>query len=214
MGTAQSFHTGHLVLYRLNGRGARAMEVLSEILFMLSQIIQTSLLITIALGYTLVQSKLGKLGIMIPLCSLIALIHIILVGLGKLQDDASHKFHEHEGISGWILLVLRLALYAWFLWASQSTASEAGLRLRSFLQKFRFAASLYFLAYPAIFLVVKVFAPYLRPPIMASGLMTMQMASNIWLSSLFLERGDYFKVSSLSSSFLPGGTPRSGFKEE
>merc|ERR1711997_937658 len=82
---------------------------------------------------------------------------------------------------------------------------EGGFKLCAFLQRFQFAGTLYFLSYPAIFILVQVFAPYLRHPIMHVGLLTMQTASAFWLANLFLFRGTYFEVSSLGSSLLPGG---------
>lgn len=41
---------------------------------------------------------------------------------------------------------------------------------------------------------------------MSVGLLACQFATNSWLTGLFLTRGDYFKVSTLSHSFLPGGS--------
>merc|ERR550539_1708233 len=133
---AQVLHTFHLWRYRYDGAGLKALEVLSEILFMLSQVTQTSLLILIALGYTLLQSKIGELDLMIPCCFMVGVIHIMLVGFGKIKDDASYKFHPNEGVIGWILLVVRLLLYAWFLWAVQSSAAEGGMKLQAFLGRF------------------------------------------------------------------------------
>mmetsp|Transcript_9900 Transcript_9900/g.22170 ORF Transcript_9900/g.22170 Transcript_9900/m.22170 type:complete len:452 (+) Transcript_9900:48-1403(+) len=211
---AQVFHTLHLVVYNSNGSGIRALEVLSEILFMLSQVIQTSLLILIGLGYTLIQSKIGELDLMIPMCFMIAVIHIMLVGVGKVKDDASYKYHENEGVVGWLLLVLRLLLFGWFLYAVRSTSNEGGMRIEMFMKKFGAAGTIYFLTYPAIFIVGRQFAPYLQHGIMSVSLMIMQMASNIWLSTLFLTRGEYFKVSSLSASDLPGGIKLGMMKEE
>lgn len=211
---AQVSHTSHLWRYTGDGRGLKGLEVISEILFMLSQVIQTSLLILIALGYTLLQSKIGELDLMIPMCFMVAVIHIMLVGFGKIQDDASYKYHENEGAVGWVLLVMRLLLYIWFLWAVRSTASEGGMRLQQFCRQFMVAGSLYFLAYPIIFFVTKQFAQYMQHSIMALGLMLMQMGSNIWLASLFLTKSDYFKVSTLNSSFLPGGARCGVDKEE
>jgi len=49
---------------------------------------------------------------------------------------------------------------------------------------------------------------------MQTGTLVMQLASNFWLANLFLERGDYFKVSTLNSSFLPGGARVGLDKEE
>merc|ERR1740138_808520 len=53
--------------------------------------------------------------------------------------------------------------------------------------------------------MTKCFAPYLQHFVMTIGLMVMQLGSNVWLASLFLTRGRYFRVSTLSISELPGG---------
>mmetsp|Transcript_47035 Transcript_47035/g.102357 ORF Transcript_47035/g.102357 Transcript_47035/m.102357 type:complete len:442 (+) Transcript_47035:42-1367(+) len=210
----QVFHTLHLWRYSYNGVGFQGCDVLGEMMFMISQVTQTALMILIGLGYTLLQSNVGELDLMIPLCLMVGVIHIMLVGFGKIKGDAAYKYHENEGVIGWLLLVLRLLLYAWFLWAVQSSAKEGGTRLKAFLIQFRLAGSAYFLAYPGIFILTKSFEPYLQHGIMASGLMVMQMASNAWLASLFLTRGEYFKVSALSMSELPGGCRVGMMKEE
>jgi len=211
---SQVMHTIHLWVYAYDGDGLKALEVISEILFMLAQVIQTSLLILIALGYTLLQSKIGELDLLIPMCFMVAIIHIMLVGFGKIKDDASYKFHENEGMIGWILLLMRLALYGWFLWSVQSSARVGGLKIQQFLSRFRFAGTIYFLAYPAIFLVTQIFASYHQHFVMQVGQMIMQSSFNLWLSTLFLTRGEYFKVSTLSSSELPGGCKVGVVKEE
>ncbi|CAE8660626.1 unnamed protein product, partial [Polarella glacialis] len=171
---AQVFHTLHLWAYKFDGDGIKPLEVLSEILFMLSQVTQTSLLILIGLGYTLLQSRIGELDLMIPMCFMVGVIHIMLVGFGKIKDDAAYKFHENEGPVGWILLTMRLLLYGWFLWAVQASARDGGSKVRNFLDQFRIAGSIYFLAYPTIFLAAKMFAPYLQHGVMSVGLMLMQ----------------------------------------
>ncbi|CAK0841028.1 unnamed protein product, partial [Prorocentrum cordatum] len=140
---AQVFHWLHLWKYSYDGSGIKALEVLSEIMFMLSQVLQTSLLILIALGYTLLQSRMGELDLMIPMCFMIGVIHVMLVGFGKIKDDASYKYHENEGAVGYILLAIRLGLYLWFLWAVNSSSNAGGMKLRSFLMQFRLAGTIY-----------------------------------------------------------------------
>jgi len=49
---------------------------------------------------------------------------------------------------------------------------------------------------------------------MSIGLMVMQASSSVWLATLFLTRGEYFKVSTLSASELPGGCKVGMVKEE
>merc|ERR1719171_2868688 len=131
-------------------------------------------------------------------------VHAALVSFGKLQDESASKYHENEGAIGWVLLSVRLMLFVWFLFATQASQREGGLRLQQFLHSFRLAGSVYFLAYPILFVVVQIFAAYLRHRILQIGLLAMQTASSLWLAQLFLSRGAYFKVSALSSSFLPG----------
>lgn len=208
------FRVGNLWVYNSNGVGVKALDVLSEILFTLSQVTVASLLILIALGYTLVQSKIGDLDLMIPVTFMISIMHVMLVGFGKIRDDAAYKFHENEGVVGWVLLLMRALLYAWFVWAVKSTGAEAGMKLQSFLRKFLAAGTLYFLWHPLAFMVVGVFAPYLRHKFMTATVLVCQVTCNLWLASLFLGRGEYFKVSTLNSSFLPGGVKCGMDKEE
>merc|ERR1719343_1986816 len=142
---AQIFHTSHLLMYSFDGDGIKALEVLSEILFMISQVMQASLLILIGLGYTLLQSKIGELDLMIPMSFIVGVVHIMLVGFGKIKDDAAYKYHENEGAVGWILLVMRVLLYLWFLWAVNSSSNEGGMGIKRFYFQFRLAGSIYFL---------------------------------------------------------------------
>merc|ERR1719181_923336 len=114
----------------------------------------------------------------------VLLLHILLVGLGRLQDGAS-KHHEHDGAVGWAILALRLLLYTWFLRSVQGSQQQGGFRLHPFLRQLQFVGSLYFLAYPLTFLVAQAFAPYLRHPVMQVGLLITRLASSAWLANLF-----------------------------
>lgn len=170
---------------------------------MLSQILLTSLMILLALGYTLLSSDLGELDIVIPVVMMIAIIHCLLVGFSKIRDDAAFKFHENEGAFGVIICVFRFLLFIWFGCALRGTYNAAGYKLKPFLKKFGLASSSYFLAYPVIFCFTAVWAPYYRHRVMVIGLFIMQSGCIVWLTRLFLTRGDYFQVSTLSSTFLP-----------
>lgn len=195
----------HLWRFRSDGVGIQTLDTLSQVLLMMSQVVQTTLLISIALGYTLLHVSMDELALVKPITFVVCVIHAALVAVGKLHGDSHFKYHEHEGVVGWALLVLRLGLYVWFVAAIKESQQKGGFRLQAFLQQFRTAGTIYFLAYPALFVVVQVFAPYLQHPIMQTGLLTMQTASHFWLANLFLSRGNYFKASVLGASVLPGG---------
>jgi len=104
----------HLRAYEQNGEGVMMYSVISEIASVLSQIILTSLSLFLAQGYTILPNEGVSLGATISASMCIIVVHIILVCLAKLRDDASFKFHEAEGSVGAALVFLRLALYAWF----------------------------------------------------------------------------------------------------
>jgi hypothetical protein len=199
----QVLHTLHLQSYRSNGRGIVSLDLCSEVFVMLSQVVQTALLIAIAMGYTLLPVQSCRIDVVKWIAVVSLAIHAVLVSFGKLQDESACKYHENEGAVGWVLLTVRILLFAWFWMAIQASQVQGGLRLHDFFQRFRIAGSLYFLAYPILFVIVQVFAPYLQHPILQIGLLVMQTASNVWLAELFLSRGTYFKVSALSSSLLP-----------
>jgi len=207
---AQVLHIGQLMIYSGNGRGAPILEILAEALLVGSEVVETSLLLVIAMGYTLTQCRSGVLGLCVPVCSAAAAFHVALVVLEKVEEEASHKFTGHEGVKGWTTLAMRLALFAWFLRAARSTAvSDGSLKVRAFLRQFAIAASAYFLAYPVAFFIVPIFAPYWRRTVMDFGLTAARVGANLWLASLFLDRGIYFEVSALGATLLPGGSPRS-----
>jgi hypothetical protein len=205
----------HFRSYSYDGQGLKALDVISEILNVLSQVVGTSLLILIALGYTLLHSKLGNLDVVIPVVFIIGVLHVLLVGFGKIKDDASYKFYENEGAVGWVLLILRALLLAWFVWAVKETRKEStGIKMVHFLHTFLIAGIIYFLSYPLVFVITSLFVPYMRYKVMHIGSFLMRFGSYIWMARLFLKKGEYYEVSTLKSSFLPGGVIPGLTKEE
>lgn len=211
---AQVAYTLHLWRYHANGWGVKAFEVIAFICGMLGQVLQAEILIMIALGYTLVQSRVGDLDVAIPVFMLVVVFHAVVVGIGKIRDDSAYVYHENEGVCGWLLMIMRILLYGWFVWAIQSTAAEGGVRLAGFCKQFRALGTLYFLAYPTTFLITKQFSDHWQYCAMSLGMMIFQIGSNLWFGFLFLGQSSYFKVSSLSDSLLPGGTKVGFIKDE
>eukprot|EP00929_Paragymnodinium_shiwhaense_P102175 TRINITY_DN6535_c0_g1_i1.p1 TRINITY_DN6535_c0_g1~~TRINITY_DN6535_c0_g1_i1.p1 ORF type:complete len:477 (+),score=85.44 TRINITY_DN6535_c0_g1_i1:122-1552(+) len=193
----------HLIKYRSDGVGLHSLDLLAEVLFMLSQAVHGTLLLAIAKGYTLLPMKEGD-STLAMIASLAA--HAALVCFGKLQESTSpYRHHDNDGLAGWGIVFIRLVLFAWFCYSLQLTRARGSFMLKDFLNRFQLAGSLYFLAYPLVFIVAQLFAPYLRAPIMVISLLLVQASADYWLAELFTQRGAYFKVSTLSASLLPGG---------
>ena len=86
--------------------------------------------------------------------------------------------------------------------------------MEHFLQKFVIAGSVYFLSYPLVFVITALFVPYMRYKVMMLGSFFMRFGSYLWMARLFMTRGEYYEVSTLKSSFLPGGVIPGLTKEE
>merc|ERR1712194_546195 len=100
---AQSLHSLHLWRYKSNGVGIVALDLVSEVLSMLSQVFQTTLLIAIAMGYTLLPSRNGCVVVVKWIALLSLVVHAALVGFGKMHDETVCKYHENDGAVGWVL---------------------------------------------------------------------------------------------------------------
>jgi len=201
--TAEVSHLCHLQFYEREGLGESALEDAANMLLMLSQVASCTLLIAIAKGYTLLKDT--SIDSVKRIAAFVAIPHAILVGHNSLQGDHVDKHHENGGAAGLALVLVRLGLFAWFVMSTRAMQQQSqSMRLQDFLQRFQIAASAYFLSYPALFFIVQVFAPYLQHPILHLGTATMQTCVAFWLAELFLSRGAYFQISTLSSSLLPG----------
>lgn len=202
---SQALHLLHLVVYKENGIGLHSADVLAEVLGMLSQALISVLLLAIAQGHSLRIPGKKEENSVVSLAAAVAAFHILLVLCGKLQGETHYKFHDQEGVVGWLLLLARLSIFGRFLAKIQTLHDASGYKLQHFLHRFKLAGSAYFLAFPTIFLTVKLLAPYFQHPVLQLGLLMMQTGASLWLAELFLSKGEYFEVSELSYSLLPGG---------
>jgi len=206
---SQVLHSIYIDWYHKDGFSWHKLETFSEVFEMISQVILSILIIYIALGYTLLQSKIDSgLEEVTPLSFMIGMFHVMFVGFAKIQEDGAYRTNKHNSVSGWFLVSFRVMLYLWFLWAVTSTKEcTKDPKLKAFLDKFQRNGTIYFIAYPTIFLIGEFLVdPHIEQPFMTGGWMIMHMVSNIWLSSLFLfERGEYWQVSTLNANYLPGG---------
>merc|ERR1712176_1640579 len=126
------------IVYEREGMSESALETSADILFMLTQVVSSALLIMIARGYTLFSLEDRELRYIKSVVAAVAVLHTLLVGHGKWQGDHADKHHENEGAIGWALVAVRLLLYVWFLSCLTGLRARSGaLRLEGFLNNFR-----------------------------------------------------------------------------
>lgn len=211
---SQTIHAIHLWCYWHDGMGRLYLEVISEILFALSQVLLSSLILLISAGYTLLQSDIGSLDVMFPVCFAQAALHVGLVSASKRMLDEPDMFHEFEGRIGWMLLVLKLLLYSLFLWNINSTLKTRGGHLQRFCREFRGIGSMFLLAYPVAFFFANLCSPLWSCSVMRTTMMCLQFGSMVQLGYMLLSSGTYHKASTLGDSMLPGGTKVGYIKAE
>jgi hypothetical protein len=86
---------------------------------MLAEIVMATLFLMFSNGWTLTFDKIdwnNNLEIYIPLGAIIVAVHLILAALTSIDMDAHHKYHDFSGVQGIVLLVLRLCLFAYFMY--------------------------------------------------------------------------------------------------
>lgn len=227
----------HLRRYALDGKGLRwrhtlfALDYVSGLSQSIAELVLSLMLIALAFGWTLglesqepLDGLLGRLlagfhrpahllrGFRSPSALLLAAIggvQLVLHALGRRYEEDFNNFHDFEHWPGMLLVAIRLALCAVFVWAlRRSMRVETQREVLAFLRKLSLFGSLWFVCLPALVLMALVLPPYRRHQLVAGGSVLVQAAALALLSMLFAEGSHYYKMSSLAhvgSVFNHGG---------
>lgn len=87
---------------------------------MISEICMACLFLMLSYGWTLSFQDIdwdSNLEIFIPVGSLTVAVHLILAAMTYIDEDAYHKYHDFSGIQGIILMVLRVALFCFYIYS-------------------------------------------------------------------------------------------------
>lgn len=115
--TALLFETIHLWQYSYDGEGFTVLEILAKISGATSEVTMSMLLVLMAQGWTVTYQDLDvddNLEIFIPTFALIVMVHVLVSALTFIDVDATHKYHDFSGIQGWVLLLVKVGLFAYF----------------------------------------------------------------------------------------------------
>ena len=217
----------HLRKYAYDGKGLRwrhtvfAFDFLSGLSQSISELVLSVLLIALAFGWTLglesqepMDGLVGKLlaglhrpgsllrGFKSPSALLllgIGALQVVLLAWGRSREEDFNNFHDFEHLPGLVLLGIRLALCALFLWAlRRSRAVERQKEVLAFLEKLTWFGAVWFLCLPALVLLALGLPPYRRHQLVAGGSICVQALALALLSTLFSEGSTYYKNSSLA----------------
>jgi hypothetical protein len=198
------FQSIHLITYSYNGYGVVVLDFFAQTFEAFSQLLVTIVMIMISAGWTLRYREFPDADTYVPIILGTVVLHLVLIGVGKVSDDAHYKSTDFEGTVGWLIIAARLLLWLWFLWNIRSLQATVKGKMNDFVVSFSLFSSLYFLALPGAVLLSFLYPPYQRNTVLAVTMIFIQMVSFWLLNELFSDKSTYFKVSTASEGVLPG----------
>lgn len=194
-----------LTMYAEDGSGIFALEFISQMFCLLSQLIVVFLLILIADGWTINYENFPSIDVYFPVLGILSVIHVAVLAIGKVTDDSHYKFSEYESVSGAVIILLRLGMFVWFMINVRRLFKTAVNTKGDFLYKFTIVSSGYLLSLPILVIGSLSFAPHLRLKVIVTGSALAQCVAMLALTWIFTSKGQFYKVSTFSATVLPGG---------
>ncbi|CAG9315472.1 unnamed protein product [Blepharisma stoltei] len=198
------FEVAHLLVYYSNGKGWIIFDFFYHCLFIVSGLVVSFLFLIMADGWSLKYKDFPNFEELIPILLLQVLINILFVGFSKVIDDSYYKFSDFEGIPGALMLIFKICIWCWFIFTIKSQFNSLPPRKASFLMNFSVLVSFYLLGLPLLVSISWQFKNYLRNRIVKIGYNLIQILVYFLLTHLFSDKSNYYKISTLSESSLPG----------
>jgi len=76
-------------------------------------------------GWYVNYTKIDELELYLPLSLMTAIIHFIIVGIGRINDDDPKKWHDYESIPGYIIVFIKIVLFIVFFYFTNKSATES-----------------------------------------------------------------------------------------
>ncbi|OMJ68862.1 hypothetical protein SteCoe_33554 [Stentor coeruleus] len=194
----------HIWVYSYNGRGIVVLDVFFQIFECLSSIIITILLIVISTGWTLKYKNFPDPDTYVPICLLVVIINLLIVGIGRITEDSYYRNSDFEGLTGYFLVSIRVIMWFWFVFNMRRLYENANEKFFKVLNRFGIMASGYFLTLPVVLGISWSFEPYMRNVFVVVAVNCMQVLVFVFLTHLFSEKSAFYKASTMSGSVLPG----------
>ncbi|CRH02564.1 integral membrane protein GPR180, putative [Plasmodium relictum] len=198
----------HLLVYSKNGIGIHIFKIFFNLLNFLAQIVMCTMLLSLSYGLTIFESSFNIFIRIKVIFSLITFFHIVLVILDNTYImESSSKYFDNDNITGYIIVFLRIILTIIYHVNINNLFLMSKISpIRRFLKKMYIFGIFYILSFPIIFMICYIFDTYWRQRFMLFGTSFLQFVSTYFITKMFLTNSEYFKVSDLSASDLPGAT--------
>ncbi|CDW71798.1 integral membrane protein gpr180-like [Stylonychia lemnae] len=199
--------TLHLWMYSHNGRGIPIFDIFGLIGCMMSEISVSCLFMMIAHGWTLIYQDLdfdNNLEIYLPVGSIVVAVHLVLAAMTYVDLDAHHKYHDFAGVQGWVLILFKVGLFAYYIYCVCQNIEKIPKKSTRFHRVFTLLGCVYMLNVPLTIIACYFFQPYNRQFLYT---MSTNVVQAITLGSMLQQQSSnksgYKKASMESDGILP-----------
>jgi len=195
----------HLWIYSYNGKGSAFFNFSNHVLSITSQFLITCLLLLIAYGWSINFLEFEDMDVFIPLGILLGIMHIVIIGVGKIIDNEHYKYHDYENWAGVVIIVVRLLLYVFWIYLFVQTYTAAKHTEKKFFGKFGIFASIYFLAFPILVIFSTFFvSAHSKHKLVTTGTLLLQTLTLVVLTLVFTtKKTQYYQISLKGKTLLP-----------
>ena len=95
----------------------------------ISSLMVTCLFILIAYGWTLKSKAKPDPEFVVPIVLFVCFVHIFIVGIGRNSDDTHYKYSKYDGTPGFLMVLIKLGLWGWFVWALKRLYEKSKINL-------------------------------------------------------------------------------------
>jgi hypothetical protein len=152
----------HLYVYSIDGYGIWILDLLNNVLGVGSQFFVVCIFLLIGCGWTLTYHEIFEKDHYLFVGGFALALNGLIAIFTYLDNGESHKFHDFSGWPGLCLVIVRVMVYLYFILRCNETAGQVNKKHSVFFNQMRFAGTLYFLAFPALYGITFLIQPYLR----------------------------------------------------
>nr|CAG4645439.1 EOG090X03T7 [Lynceus sp. MCZ IZ 141354] len=152
--SGEFFNVIHSLKFAFDGIGFMSVAILGDVMDILSQTLLMLLLLLLAKGWAVTHMDLSNKPLMFIIWALYGIIHVLLYVWYLTKVEVIDDIDEYQTWPGWLILVLRTAIMAWFLHSLRTTmAYEHQKEKLDFFLHFGAASLVWFIYLPIVALI-------------------------------------------------------------
>lgn len=198
------FYIFHISAYESNGKGVAAFEFFGSSGSFISDFIMIFLLLLVAQGWSITFRDFPSPEVYISVMIILGFLHFILSAIEMSFSDAYYLFSNYDGLLGWLIFVSRVIMLIWLYWNLSDILDKVPPNTNLFLRRFALASAAYILALPVLIFLAQALPPYKRQKFIVGSNILLQGLAMFLLSWLFTSKNQFYKISVVSASILPG----------